>query len=202
MLSAAASIELDAPAERVWQIVADLNGYTDWNPCFCHVRGTLRANDHLDVDLRLPVTSPLTRAVSALVLDAHRHRRLRWLLLSPRQLTADRSSGQIAVGVYDVEIVPLGPTRVRLVQRLALVPGSDGWPADRTELGQQVEAMNAALRDRVGWSSVNLSPVRQIEGTIRISSHRGYGSRDSSQRSGLLACVAELVGRRPRLTAA
>ena len=30
MTRAAAAIEIDAPAERVWQVVADLDAYADW----------------------------------------------------------------------------------------------------------------------------------------------------------------------------
>jgi hypothetical protein len=202
MMTAAASIELDAPVEQVWQVVTDLERYSDWNPCFSEVRGTLRANDRLDIGLRLPDSAPLARPVSALVLDIHRHRRLRWLLVSPSSRTADQPSGEIEEGVYDVELVPLGESRVRLVQRLTLAPGSHVWSADRTALRQQLDEMNAALRDRVAWSSANLAPAPQIEGTIRVSSHRGRCPHASSQRPGLLAGLAELVRHGPRFAAA
>jgi hypothetical protein len=202
MMSAAAAIDLDAPAERVWQVVADLDAYPDWNPCFRQVRGTLRANERLDIDVGAPGKPPPDSRLVALVLAMHRRRGLRWLLLSPPGSTAGQMGERLEAGSYDVELVPLGPTRVRLVQRLTLPADPAVWPADRTGLRQLVEAMNDALRDRVAWSAANQPASHQFEGTIRIRSHCGDRPRFLSQRAGLLACLAELVGRNPRIAAA
>jgi hypothetical protein len=49
-----AEIEIDAPAERIFDILADLKSYPEWNPFTPRVESTLRPGDavHLYVRLR------------------------------------------------------------------------------------------------------------------------------------------------------
>ena len=49
-----AEIEIDAPAERIFDILADLKSYSEWNPFTPRVESTLRPGDpvHLYVRLR------------------------------------------------------------------------------------------------------------------------------------------------------
>lgn len=201
MTSAALSTELDAPAEQVWAVVADLDAYAAWNPCFRAVRGTLKANDLLDVDLRLSETAPVTRPMSALVLEVGRNSHLRWLLVSPSCSTADEVGGEVEAGHYDVELVRLGPSRVRLVQRLTLADDLDGWSVGRAEMEQRLQATSRALQDRASWLSAGGAPDRQIRGTIRVSSHSGLARCHGQQRPGLGDRLLGLVGRRLRLAA-
>jgi hypothetical protein len=201
MTCAGALIELDASAESVWQVIADLDAYAAWNPWIRRVRGSLRANDALDVELRLPGASSHPRSRTAIVLEMQRHRRLQLLFVSPPRSTAEPSSAQFEEAVYEIEIEPLGPTRVRLVQRLTLAPGLSDWPSDLTELRRMVEAMNEAVRARVMGISADGSPSRQINGTVRVSSHSGLATRCGQRRPGLLRCLADLLRPRPRLAA-
>jgi hypothetical protein len=49
-----AEIEIDAPADRIFDILADLKSYSEWNPFTPRVESTLRTGDpvHLYVRLR------------------------------------------------------------------------------------------------------------------------------------------------------
>lgn len=54
MASIRAEIEIDAPAERIFEILTDLDAYPEWNPFTPQVESTLRPGDpvHLHVRLR------------------------------------------------------------------------------------------------------------------------------------------------------
>ncbi len=201
MTSAALSTELDAPAEQVWAAVADLDAYAAWNPCFRAVRGTLKANDLLDVDLRLSETAPVTRPMSALVLDVSRSSHLQWLLFWPSGSNEDEARAEVEAGHYDVELARLRPSRVRLVQRLTLADDPDGCSVGRAELVQRLQATSRALQDRASWLSAGGAPDRQIRGTIRVSSHSGLARCRGQRRPGLGDRILGLVGRRLRLAA-
>lgn len=43
------SIEIDAPAERVWSVLADLGAYADWNPMIRSASGELVEGSRLDL---------------------------------------------------------------------------------------------------------------------------------------------------------
>ena len=43
MKSLHAAVEIDAPAERVWQVVGDCGRYSDWNPFIVRAAGEPRA---------------------------------------------------------------------------------------------------------------------------------------------------------------
>jgi hypothetical protein len=47
-------IEIEAPASRVWTILADNESYPDWNPYHVSVRGKLEAGSKLQVVLHKP----------------------------------------------------------------------------------------------------------------------------------------------------
>ena len=54
MASIRAEIEIDAPAEEIFEILTDLDAYPEWNPFTPRVESTLRPGDpvHLHVRLR------------------------------------------------------------------------------------------------------------------------------------------------------
>lgn len=72
-----ASIEIDAPAERVWGVITDLASYPDWNPFIVRAEGRLAVGERL----RITIVAPGYRAVSfrPRLLDVEPGRRLRWL---------------------------------------------------------------------------------------------------------------------------
>lgn len=48
-----AEIEIDAPIERVWQILVDLDRYQEWNPFTPRVETSLRVGDPIHLYVRL-----------------------------------------------------------------------------------------------------------------------------------------------------
>jgi hypothetical protein len=49
-----ATIEIEAPAARVWEIIDDLPRYPEWNPFIVRAAGERRVGAKLDVSIRAP----------------------------------------------------------------------------------------------------------------------------------------------------
>ena len=47
-------IDIGAPVERVWAILADNRSYPDWNPYHVRVEGRLEVGERLDVEIHKP----------------------------------------------------------------------------------------------------------------------------------------------------
>ncbi len=133
-------IEIQAPAERVWDLLTDFAGFPQWNPFIRRASGKVEVGEHLEVILQPSGAQGMT--FKPTVLKAEPNRELRWLgrLLLP--------------GLFDGEhsftIESLGENRVRFVQSEIftglLVPlFSRGLDAD-TRRG--FEEMNQALKAR------------------------------------------------------
>lgn len=133
------SVEIRAPAARVWQILTDFASYPEWNPFITSANG----EPERGATLRIRVEPPDGRAMSfsPRVLEAEPERELRWLgsLLVPRLFD----------GEHSLRIEPLGDERVRFVQSErfsgVLVP-LFGGTLEKTRRG--FEAMNEALKRR------------------------------------------------------
>jgi hypothetical protein len=71
-----ASIDIDAPAERVWRVVTDFARYPEWNPFIVRAAGEQRVGGRLE----LTITAPDVRAVTfrPTVLDLEPGRLIRW----------------------------------------------------------------------------------------------------------------------------
>ena len=133
-------IQIDAPAERVWDVLTDFASYPQWNPFIRHISGRLAPGERLQARLEPPGGRGMT--FKPRVLNAEPNRELRWLghLLVP--------------GLFDGEhsftIQPLDENRVRLVQRETfkglLVPLFGRSLENNTQRG--FEAMNRALKER------------------------------------------------------
>jgi hypothetical protein len=133
-------IEIDAPAERVWELLTDFSSYPQWNPFIRNISGLPAPGERLEVRLEPPGGRGMT--FKPKVLNAEPNRELRWLgnLLVP--------------GLFDGEhsftIQPLEEDRVRFVQREAfkgvLVPVFARSLDTNTKRG--FEQMNRALTGR------------------------------------------------------
>ena len=77
-----ASIEIDAPAERVWNVLADTASYGEWNPFVTGIAGELREGADLKVTISAPGRKPVTFAarVKRLVPGRELRWRGRWFL--------------------------------------------------------------------------------------------------------------------------
>jgi hypothetical protein len=128
-------IEIEAPAERVWQILTDFKEYPRWNPFLVSVDGEAREGARLRAKAGAMTFRPV-------VLRAVPGRELRWL-------------GRIMLpGLFDgehhFEVEPLEAQRVRFRQserfRGVLVPLL--WPFIGGSTLRGFEAMNVALKER------------------------------------------------------
>ena len=133
-------IEIQASAERVWQLLTDFASFPQWNPFIRKASGTIRVGERLEVYIQPSGASGMTFRPT--VLTAEPNRELRWL-------------GHLLIsGLFDGEhsftIEPLGESRVRFTQREVftglLVPlfarGLD------TDTRRGFEEMNQALKAR------------------------------------------------------
>ncbi len=100
-------VDIDATAERVWQVLTDFRAYPQWNPFMTQVSGTPAQGERLTI--RMQPEGGRAMTFRPTVREAVAQRRLRWLghLLVP--------------GIFDGEhsftIEPRDEGGVRLVQQ-------------------------------------------------------------------------------------
>ena len=138
-------IEINAPAQHVWEVLTDFASYPQWNPFIRRASGVPRTGERLEV--RIEPSGSRGMTFRPKVLNAEANRELRWLghLLVP--------------GLFDGEhsftIQPLGKNRVRFVQREefkgVLVPLFARSLETNTQRG--FEEMNRALKVRAEATS-------------------------------------------------
>jgi hypothetical protein len=71
-----AEVEIEAPAERVWQVVSDFAQYAEWNPFIVRAAGEQRVGGRLDVTIVAPGMKPV--GFRPRVLDLEPGRLIRW----------------------------------------------------------------------------------------------------------------------------
>ena len=71
-----AAIEIDAPAETVWRVVADTTRYHEWNPTIRALEGELKEGGRIHVTIEAPGRKPITFKARVHRLDPGRE--LRW----------------------------------------------------------------------------------------------------------------------------
>ncbi len=100
-------IEIQAPAERVWQVLIDFASYPDWNPFIRRISGQLKEGKRLKVYIEPPRAKG--RTFRPKVLKAEPNQELRWLgrLLIPGLFDGD----------HIFTIGQIGSEHVRFVQR-------------------------------------------------------------------------------------
>jgi hypothetical protein len=69
-------LEIDAPPERVWEVLADFAAYHEWNPFITGIAGDLRQGAELTVTVSPPESSDATFRPRVLVCEEPRE--LRW----------------------------------------------------------------------------------------------------------------------------
>lgn len=70
-------VEIDAPVERVWDVLTDIAAYHEWNPFITSIHGELAVGERLAVTLSPPESREASVFPRVLVCD--RPRELRWL---------------------------------------------------------------------------------------------------------------------------
>ena len=70
-------IEIDAPAERVWDVLTDFASYPEWNPMIIRASGELRPGERLKIRFEPEGSRGHTFRPKLLTVDPNRE--LRWL---------------------------------------------------------------------------------------------------------------------------
>ena len=107
MKELSAEVEIEAPAERVWQVLTDFAKFPEWNPFIRQLSGEVRTGAKLHV--RLEPTGGRGMSFSPKMLIVEPNRELRWLgrLFMPGLID----------GEHSLIIEPLDEKRVRFTQR-------------------------------------------------------------------------------------
>ncbi len=100
-------IEIQASAERVWQVLTDFTSFPQWNPFIRRASGIVQAGERLEVTIQASGASGVTFRPTVLIAEPNRE--LRWLgrLLIPGLLDGEH--------IFTIE--PLGAHQVHFVQR-------------------------------------------------------------------------------------
>ncbi|VVB92499.1 Polyketide cyclase / dehydrase and lipid transport [uncultured archaeon] len=100
-------IEINAPPERVWQLLTDFSSFPQWNPFIRRASGEPKKGAQLQVYLQPSGAKGMT--FSPKVLKAEQNRELRWLghFLIPGLFDGEH--------IFTIETLEAG--RVRFVQR-------------------------------------------------------------------------------------
>ena len=133
-----AEIDIDAPANEVWNVLLDFEAYPQWNPFIRQVTGKAEPGEKLMIQMRL---GNRTMTISPTVLFKQEQRELRWLgsLLVP--------------GIFDGEhsfvIDMLGERKSSFTQSEnfsgLLIPFSKGL---LNKTAKSFNEMNQALKER------------------------------------------------------
>jgi hypothetical protein len=140
MKEVSTEIEIEAPAERVWEVLTDFAKFPEWNPFIKQIGGEPRTGAKLEVRLE----PPGGRAMSfkPKMLNVETNREMRWLgrLLIPGLFTGEHSFSIEALDEKGVRFVQHEKFTGLLVPFMAKSLDKD------TKSG--FEAMNRALKER------------------------------------------------------
>src|SRR3954453_13176582 len=70
-------IEIDAPPQRVWEVLGDLTAYREWNPFILEAAGEIRAGERLTLRMQPVGGRPMT--LRPTVTEVRDGEVLRWL---------------------------------------------------------------------------------------------------------------------------
>lgn len=100
-------ITIDAPVGRVFQILADIDRYHEWNPLIVSARGRVSPGEKLDISIRLPGKPDIPYVVQ--ILRIVQDREFVWIGRMKMKGILD--------GMHFFELFLEGVNRVRVVQR-------------------------------------------------------------------------------------
>ncbi len=133
--------EIDAPAQRIWEILADFDAYPEWNPLIPRVDG--RAVVGTQARIRLAI-GRLRVPITVEILCADPERELCWVGPAKDWL---RRAGN---GTHYFRIHPLGEGRVRFEhgEEFAGLAVPNRFARGERVLTRGYEALNRALKRR------------------------------------------------------
>lgn len=135
------TLEIDAPPERVWDVLADFEHYDDWNPFIRSIRASMEAGAKVDFKAH---AGGRVVDIQARMLRVNRHQGFRWK--GPRSTAL----GRVFRGEHYFDLEPLEEGRTRFIHGEhfgGLIPRLAGGFL-RRRLSPAYEAMNRALKKR------------------------------------------------------
>jgi len=99
-------IEIQAPSEKVWQVLTELDKYPEWNPFICHAVGKAETGKTVDIDFQ-PDGKGLK--LHCMVATFQPYRELSWKYHVTHPL--------LFRGEHIFTIEPLGENRIRFIDR-------------------------------------------------------------------------------------
>ena len=132
-------IEIDAPPERVWQVLIDFEAYPEWNEFITSIKGEPTVGSRLTVHIEPPGRRGITFKPTVQAVEPARELRSLGRLVTPSLFDGD----------HRLAIEPLAEGRSRFVQSehfTGLLVGLFDRTLEATERG--FERMNAALKRR------------------------------------------------------
>lgn len=131
-------IVLDAPAERIWELVTDCELYSRWNPLFVKGTGSMQTGAQLELVVQLPGMGPFI--VTPTVLVAEPRSGFRW-----QHTVVGKGLFRWRYGI-DLEVD--APNRLKVVQQSAFggILGPVFNLAFKKEVANGLKAMNDAVR--------------------------------------------------------
>jgi hypothetical protein len=133
------TIDVDASAEAVWQVLVDFESYPEWNPFVTMASGAVAEGERLRVRIEPPAGRAMTfKPIVTAVVDGER---LEWL-------------GRLGVpglfdGRHEFVVESLGTKRARFTQRESFSGLLVRVLLDADDVAAGFDAMNEALKRRV-----------------------------------------------------
>ncbi|HXG27318.1 MAG TPA: SRPBCC domain-containing protein [Nevskiales bacterium] len=128
------TVDIDAPADVVWEVLTDLPRYGEWNPFVLECQSSLKPGEAIDMKVRL---GNRLQTANEVMLEFEPKRRFAYRMkpLPPGALASYRSH----------DLNPLDGKRCRYVSHFELC----GWlmPLVRALMGRQLEAGFAGMTD-------------------------------------------------------
>jgi hypothetical protein len=131
-------IEINAGAQKVWDVITDFAGYESWNPFIRRIAGVPKEGAKLEIHITTP--SGVNRDYEPKVTRVEPARELRWAGKVPGLFNGEH--------IFSIE--ELGPGRIRLVHREVfggLLASFFGSGTDR-DIRAGFDQMNAALKKK------------------------------------------------------
>lgn len=132
-------IEIQAPSEKVWQVLTELDKYPEWNPFICHAVGKAETGKTVDIDFQSDGKGLKLRCTVA---RFQSNRELSWKYHVTHPL--------LFRGEHIFTIEPLGENRIRFIDREefdGLLVFTQAKDID-TNTKNGFEAMDKALKAR------------------------------------------------------
>jgi len=136
-----AEIEIDAPADAVWDTLTRFSAYREWNPFITQASGELKADSVMDVTIAAPVIRSMDFKLKTVSVDEGHA--FVWLgtTLKPRVLDG--------LHTFSIETLEEGRTRFSQEEKLSGLLLYFTAPFVKNTMQNNFSTMNAALKDYV-----------------------------------------------------